>query len=136
MARPSSSRIPTSNPSSSLAENPFDQLASLSLPSSPPTLHSSPKPSQSAAPSRPEKSRPRLEIRREKSGRGGKTVTTIEGVAHLGADAKKKILKDLKTRCGSGGTDRGNILEIQGDQRDLVSEYLFGIGFRPVAAGG
>ncbi len=66
-------------------------------------------------------------LRIEKQGRGGKTVTVIDGLPKL-----EIFLKDLtytlKTRCGSGGTyrmdGRDGVIEIQGDMRDLIRPLL------------
>ena len=74
-------------------------------------------------------------IRREKAGRGGKTVTTIAGLpvdeAALAAFAKR-----LKTACGTGGTVRDGTIELQGDHRDAVLAFLAKEGFRGKLAGG
>ena len=79
----------------------------------------------------------RLEIRREKSGRGGKTVTTIQGFPpYLGANKKSKTLKTLKTSLGTGGSWNQNIMELQGDRRSEVYHWLKESGFSPVLAGG
>ena len=44
----------------------------------------------------------RLEIRREKSGRGGKTVTTVRGIPPgLGKEKKDKLLKRIKSSLGT-----------------------------------
>ena len=79
----------------------------------------------------------RLEIRREKGGRGGKTVTTIMGFpTYLGASKKSEMLKTLKTTLGTGGTWSDNTMELQGDRREEVYHWLKAIGFLPVLAGG
>ena len=79
----------------------------------------------------------RLEIRREKSGRGGKTVTTINGFpSHLGKDKKEKMLKVLKSSLGTGGTWASSTMELQGDRRDDVYYWLKDEGFKPILAGG
>ena len=79
----------------------------------------------------------RLEIRREKSGRGGKTVTTINGFpSHLGKDKKEKMLKVLKSTLGTGGTWASSTMELQGDRRDDVYYWLKDEGFKPILAGG
>ncbi len=79
----------------------------------------------------------RLEVRREKSGRGGKTVTTVRGFpSRISQDDFKRMLKGLKSRLGTGGGWRDNQMEIQGDQREVVCEWLTALGFRPVLAGG
>ncbi len=76
-----------------------------------------------------------VRIKREKSGRGGKTVTTISGLP--GADvALDDMLKVLKQLCGAGGTREGRILEIQGDHRPRVQAKLEALGHKVKLAGG
>ena len=65
-----------------------------------------------------------VRVGRETQGRKGKGVTVITGVPLLG-DELKEFAKTLKARCGSGGTIKdGDIIEIQGDHRDLMVETL------------
>ena len=79
----------------------------------------------------------RLEVRREKSGRGGKTVTTVCGFPkHISNGDLKRILKEFKSRLGTGGGWRNEQIEIQGDRRREVVEWLSTLGFKPVLAGG
>ncbi len=127
-------RINTKASSEPLASNPFGGLGDLEsrLPVRPPLSSGE----AVSGPVTKKKPAMRLEVRREKSGRGGKTVTTIGGVASLDQKRRVALLRDLKTRCGTGGTDRGTSIEIQGDQRETVMEFLRGAGFRPVLAGG
>jgi translation initiation factor 1 len=74
-------------------------------------------------------------IRRETKGRKGKGVITITG---LGLDTKalKELAKKLKKTCGSGGTVVGEIIEIQGDKRDIIKEALEKSGFKVKITGG
>src|SRR5690554_8123034 len=60
-------------------------------------------------------------VRRETKGRGGKTVTTISGLA-LPADELKALAKRIKARCGCGGSVVDGVIEIQGDRADMRSE--------------
>ena len=76
-----------------------------------------------------------VRIRREKSGRGGKTVTTITGLPSS-EDDLDALLKALKQLCGAGGTRVGATLEIQGDHRDRVEARLMALGHRVKRAGG
>ncbi len=76
-----------------------------------------------------------VRIPREKSGRGGKTVTTITGLPGSEADLDT-LLKALKQHCGAGGTREGATLEIQGDHRDRVEARLVALGHRVKRAGG
>ncbi|MCW3040158.1 MAG: translation initiation factor [Solirubrobacterales bacterium] len=77
----------------------------------------------------------RVKVRRETSGRRGKTVTTISDVP-VGEDALKALAGRLKKRCGVGGSAKDGVIEIQGDHRDTVLEMLKDEGFDAVAAGG
>ena len=76
-----------------------------------------------------------IRIRRETKGRGGKTVTVIEGVPLDGA-ALKDLAKALKKRCGVGGSSRAETIEIQGDFRDLVKQELESRGYTVKLSGG
>jgi len=79
----------------------------------------------------------RLEIRREKSGRGGKTVTTIKPFpCYIGLAQKEKLLKKLKSTLGTGGTWVQQTMELQGDKRKEVYDWMEESGFKPVFAGG
>ncbi|HEY1090167.1 MAG TPA: translation initiation factor Sui1 [Burkholderiaceae bacterium] len=59
----------------------------------------------------------------ETKGRKGKGVTVIKGVA-LDAAALQALGKQLKSACGSGGTTKDGVIEIQGDHRDAVMAAL------------
>jgi translation initiation factor 1 len=61
--------------------------------------------------------------------RCGKTVTVVAGLV-LGEAELRGLLKELKARCGAGGTAKDGDLEIQGDQRESVREFLTAKGFR------
>jgi translation initiation factor 1 len=76
-----------------------------------------------------------VRVQRESKGRGGKTVTVITGLP--GDDgALKAIAGELKRRCGTGGTVKDGIVEIQGDHRDLLVAELEKKGFKVKRAGG
>jgi translation initiation factor 1 len=77
----------------------------------------------------------RVKVRRETSGRRGKTVTTVSDVP-LGDAALRELAGRLKKRCGVGGSAKDGVIELQGDQRDAVVEVLRGEGFDVVLAGG
>lgn len=64
-----------------------------------------------------------VKVKRETKGRGGKTVTTITGLA-LTQDNLRTLLSDLKRLVGGGGTAKDGILELQGDHGDLVLAEL------------
>jgi translation initiation factor 1 len=77
----------------------------------------------------------RVKVRRETSGRRGKTVTTVSNVPVDDA-ALRELAGRLKKRCGVGGSAKDGVIELQGDQRDTVVEVLRGEGFDVVLAGG
>lgn len=69
-----------------------------------------------------------VRVRREKKGRKGKVVTLVEGVPLRSAELAA-LGKLLKKRCGSGGTVRDGVIEIQGDHCDKVVAELGGRGW-------
>ncbi|WP_410498928.1 translation initiation factor Sui1 [Chitinibacter sp. S2-10] len=62
-----------------------------------------------------------VRIRREV--RSGKTITVIYGVL-LEASALALLAKELKALCGTGGTIKDGVIEIQGDHRELIAKKL------------
>lgn len=68
-----------------------------------------------------------LRIQTTRSGRKGKTVTIITGFQH-NPETLAKLLKKLKSQCGSGGTVKDNSLEIQGDHKQKLLESLTKLG--------
>ena len=74
-------------------------------------------------------------LRMEKKGRGGKTVTTISGLA-MNQEQLTVLLKDLKRVCGAGGAVKDGILEVQGDHCDVVLRELAARGIQAKRAGG
>jgi translation initiation factor 1 len=76
-----------------------------------------------------------VRIRRESKGRGGKTVTVITGVP--GDDpALQALAGALKRRCGTGGTAKEGVIEIQGDHCDFLVDEMTRRGFTVKRAGG
>ncbi len=79
----------------------------------------------------------RVEVRREKAGRGGKTVTTLQSFpSHLPLKTLEAMVYELKKECACGGTLKGRCIELQGDVCDKVCELLKGRGYTAVRAGG
>ena len=76
-----------------------------------------------------------VKVSRESKGRGGKTVTLVKGLA-LDATALALVGKQLRGACGSGGTVKDGVIEIQGDHCDLVIETLKKQGHNPKRTGG
>ena len=76
-----------------------------------------------------------VRVRREKQGRGGKTVTAIWGLARTKAGVLE-MTRDLKRACGAGGSVKLDRIEIQGDHRDAVVRMLRERGSKVKLAGG
>lgn len=76
-----------------------------------------------------------VRIQRETKGRKGKGVTLISGIP-LAGDELKKLAKTLKQKCGTGGTIKAGVIEIQGDHRDLLLVELQKLGWQVKKAGG
>ncbi|HWK53409.1 MAG TPA: translation initiation factor Sui1 [Hyphomicrobiales bacterium] len=76
-----------------------------------------------------------VRIRRETKGRGGKGVSLVHGLP-LDAEALKQLAARLKQHCGTGGTVKDGVIEIQGDQREKISAYLQQQGYKVKLAGG
>lgn len=71
----------------------------------------------------------------ETKGRGGKSVTVIRGLP-LEASALVQLGKQLKAACGSGGTVKDGVVEVQGDHGVLVIAWLEKQGWTVKRAGG
>jgi translation initiation factor 1 len=74
-----------------------------------------------------------VRVSRETSGRRGKTVTVVRGLPLRDLDA---VTSDLKRRCGSGGSAKDGVVEIQGDHRAKVVARLEGQGYPVKLTGG
>jgi translation initiation factor 1 len=62
-------------------------------------------------------------LRMEKKGRGGKTVTVVDGLPNNAAFLKE-LCQELKRACGTGGAVAEGAIELQGDLRDRVRDCL------------
>lgn len=76
-----------------------------------------------------------VRVTRQTKGRGGKAVTVVTGVA-LEAQALDQLGKQLKAACGSGGTVKDGVIEVQGDHCDKVMALLQAQGYKTKRAGG
>lgn len=76
-----------------------------------------------------------VRVSRETKGRKGKGVTLITGVP-LHPEGLRNLAKELKQTCGSGGTVKEGVIEIQGDHRDTLLEALAKKGYVVKRAGG
>ena len=73
-------------------------------------------------------------VGRETKGRGGKTVTVVRGLA-LEAAALAALGQRLRGACGTGGTAKDGVIELQGDHRERVAALLAEAGFTVRRAG-
>jgi len=73
-------------------------------------------------------------VRVSRQKRSGKTVTVVKGVA-LDAAALAALGKELRTACGSGGTVKDGVIEVQGDHCEQVMDLLTQQGHAPKRAG-
>ena len=76
-----------------------------------------------------------VRVSRQTKGRAGKGVTLVTGVA-LDDAALAALGKQLKTTCGSGGTVKDGVIEVQGDHVERVMGLLQAQGYKVKRAGG
>lgn len=76
-----------------------------------------------------------VRLKRETKGRKGKGVTLVTGVP-ADYEELKALSKKLKQKCGSGGTVKDGVIEIQGEHRDLLETELTKLGYKVKRAGG
>lgn len=76
-----------------------------------------------------------VRVGRETQGRKGAGVTVVTGVPLAGTEMAE-LASILKKRCGSGGTVREGVIEIQGDHRDRLVSELGRLGYRVKRVGG
>ena len=75
-----------------------------------------------------------VRVSRETKGRGGKSVTLVKGLP-LDATALAALGKLLKAACGSGGTVKDGVIEVQGDHCDTLVAALEKQGYAAKRAG-
>lgn len=76
-----------------------------------------------------------MRVSRETKGRGGKGVTLVKGLTLNDAELTA-LSKQLKALCGSGGTVKDGVIEVQGDHCDKLLAHLLKLGHRAKRAGG
>jgi translation initiation factor 1 len=76
-----------------------------------------------------------VRVSRQTKGRGGKSVTVVKGLT-LDPVALALLGKQLRTACGSGGTVKDGVIEIQGDHWERVIAALKSQGHNAKQAGG
>lgn len=75
-----------------------------------------------------------LTVQASRKGRKGKTVTVISGF-QSSEETLQKLVKQLKTQCGSGGTLKDDTIEIQGDHSQKLVEILTKLGYKAKISG-
>ena len=76
-----------------------------------------------------------VRIQKQTSGRKGAGVSVITGL-DLSDEELKKLAAELKKRCGCGGSVKNEMIEIQGEKRDLLKQLLEQKGFTVKLSGG
>ena len=74
-------------------------------------------------------------LHRDSKGRGGKSVTLVKKLV-LSEEDMKELVTKLKQICGSGGTIKDGVIEIQGEHREKIAEALKKLGYKVKIAGG
>jgi len=74
-------------------------------------------------------------LHRESGGRGGKVVSMVKNLI-LSEDDMKSLAKKLKQECGTGGTVKDGVIEIQGEHRQHMADVLQKMGYKVKIAGG
>lgn len=116
-------RIDTAGPAAPLA-SPF---AALDVAGLPPGR----APAPGTHPSGPPTAGAKLVVRKEKSGRGGKTVLVVSGFPRTWTSTHvAELAAHLKRSLGTGGSSEGGTIEIQGDVASRLRSLLEREGFR------
>jgi len=76
-----------------------------------------------------------VRVSRDSKGRGGKVVTVVRGLP-LDAAALGLLGKELRSACGSGGTVKDGVVEVQGDHVQRLVELLAAKGWKAKKSGG
>jgi translation initiation factor 1 len=76
-----------------------------------------------------------VRVGRETKGRKGSGVTVITGIQSH-PEGLEKLAKQFKQQCGTGGTFKNGVIEIQGDHRDLLVAELQKLGYTVKRSGG
>lgn len=106
--------------------NPFVKLSSLK-----PQLAAGPT---TASPAKQKPAPARAVVRMERKGHGGKEVTLIEQL-ELPRTELQKWLRELKSSFGCGGKIIDTALQLQGDQRERIQDWLVRRGVKRISMG-
>ena len=134
MARRKKEPVETESPE--LTHNPFAALAGRAEAESLPQAEAPPQPSDAAAPGEAEAAPLRFDrkvvVRRETKGRGGKTVTRIQGLPDAHQDA---LAQRMKKALGCAASRDGDDLILHGAVVDRAVDWLRAEGAGRVVAG-
>jgi translation initiation factor 1 len=92
------------------------------------------KPADRKAPAPADPAQCKTTVRLDRKGRGGKSVTVIEGL-QLSEEDSEKLLKKIKSKFGTGGAVKYGALAIQGDHCDGIMAELGKMRYRPKRVG-
>jgi translation initiation factor 1 len=76
-----------------------------------------------------------LRVWLDRKHRAGKQVTLVRGFVGTDDDLQT-LARELKNKCGVGGTAKDGEIVIQGDHRDRVTDILLKAGYKAKKAGG
>ena len=74
-------------------------------------------------------------LHRETKGRGGKGVTLVKNLV-LSEEDMNALARKIKQACGTGGTVKDGVIEIQGENREKIANVLLKLGYIVKLAGG
>jgi len=89
----------------------------------------SPEPDQPEEPATLPPAQQQLKVKLDTKQRAGKVVTLIDGFIGTAADLEQ-LGKELKTKCGTGGSVKDGQILIQGDYKDKVLKWLQDWGYK------
>ena len=76
-----------------------------------------------------------IKLQKQVKGRNGKPVTLISGLP-IDDAGLNKLAKELKKKCGAGGSIEGRNILIQGDKRKIIKDLLEKMGYQVKLSGG
>lgn len=76
-----------------------------------------------------------LRVELDRKQRAGKAVTVVSGFTHS-SDDLARMARELKSKCATGGTVKGQSIELQGDHRDKVVQFFNKLGYKTRKIGG
>lgn len=79
---------------------------------------------------------PKVVLRRERKGRGGKTVTLIEGAEGFDELALDELARQVRKGLGCGASVEEGKIVVQGDQRERLESWLQGKGVKKIVLSG